>query len=201
MRVSLADASSRALAGLGLAIGLLVGGGLGSACFIEAAPSSTFRFTCDGDDDCASNERCADNLCQQPCGAADDEECPGNAPVCLNGFCSSTCAVGEEGLCPSPQSCVGLEFTDPGGPSGETGDAGEDDDEADEDEEDAIGLCTVACDDANPCSDDAMCLIGLCVSLCQSPADCPDGQQCAQIEGAPVSVCLPSVPSGGGGFF
>ena len=51
--------------GLALALGLALGGG---ACFIEPAPPASFRFECSSDSECEATERCAQGLCQQPCG-------------------------------------------------------------------------------------------------------------------------------------
>ena len=148
-----------------LAAGVLLG-----ACFIESATPSTFRFSCESDSDCEAGERCASGLCQLPCGGEGEEACPEEAPVCLNGYCSSICPSDQE-VCPAPQECVALSS-----------------------EPDSSGVCTVLCDEQdNPCPEEDVCFEGLCATVCMSDEDCGSGEIC--LEG--VFVCVPS-DSGGG---
>ena len=145
-----------------------------SACFIESAQPTTFRFQCSKTDECLDGEVCSDGLCQQPCGAG-QEACP-STTACINGFCSSLCPLDQD-VCPAPQECVPLS--------------------PDEDEE--SGLCTILCDDQDhPCAEGQLCLVGLCATPCMSTEECGSGEACTEV--APgFSVCVPS-GSGGGGF-
>jgi len=155
---------------------LLLGlSGLGlTACFVESAQPSTFRFECSAADECNTNEVCSDGLCQQPCGAG--EEACSASTICLNGFCSSICPTNDD-VCPSPQECVSLS--------------------ASEDEPSASGVCTILCDDADhPCDDGQLCLAGFCAVLCATVDECGSGEDCTAVaEG--LSVCTPSSSSGG----
>jgi hypothetical protein len=148
--------------------GFVAAAGLG-ACFIESPQPSTFRFACESADDCGQGDVCADGLCQQACGAADDADCPDGAPLCLNGYCSSVCPIDEE-VCPSPQAC--LVFEDP------------------EAEEPATsGICAIACDDQDhPCAEGQLCLEGICLTTCMTDDECGNGESCL----AGINVCIPS---------
>lgn len=155
---------------------LALGFGLGaSACFIEPAQPSTFRFNCSADADCGEAESCVDGLCQQPCGSMNDQECNSSAPLCLNGYCSSVCPLSGDDVCPSPQMCMSLS--------------------ADPEEPGESGVCTAPCSDASPCPDGQVCFedYGLCVGTCMTVADCGSGEECLG------GFCVPS-SSGGGGF-
>jgi hypothetical protein len=151
---------------LGLA-GLLA---IGAACFIEPAPPAGFRFECSADVECDVGQRCASGLCQQPCGSDLDADCPQDAPVCLNGYCSSACLVADP-QCTDPQTC--LSFSVPGEEPPET------------------GVCVVRCGDAAPCPDAQVCYdeIGLCVATCMTTDECAAGEECV------TGICLPA--SGG----
>jgi hypothetical protein len=137
------------------------------ACFIESPQPSTFRFACEADDDCGDTQVCADGLCQQACGAADDLECPNDAPLCFNGHCSSVCPVDEE-VCPSPQTCI--TFEDPSA-----------------DEPPTSGICGIPCDDQDhPCGEGSLCFEGACVATCMTDDECGEGESCL------AGVCIPS---------
>ncbi|PRQ03859.1 hypothetical protein ENSA5_12280 [Enhygromyxa salina] len=155
---------------LGLTLGGLTLGA--SGCFIESAQPSTFRFQCSSDSECGVGEQCASGLCQQACGGEDDAECSQEAPVCLNGYCSSVCPTTED-VCPAPQECMSLAV--PG-----------------EDPSDS-GVCTIACSEQNPCPDGQVCFgdFGLCALVCATNEDCASGEECL------ANVCVPS-DSGGG---
>jgi hypothetical protein len=96
-----------------LLLGSLLGAALGmlgmSACFIEPAAPSSFRFECSSDVECDATQRCANGLCQQACGGEADQPCTQDAPACLNGYCSSVCLVADD-ECTSPQTCLSLTF-------------------------------------------------------------------------------------------
>lgn len=159
----------------GLVLGPVVGlGMLLGGCFIEPATPSTFRFQCSSDGECDPGFSCASGLCQQSCGGDAEEACPGDAPVCLNGYCSSICPLADD-PCPTPQTCLSLAA--PGEDPGES------------------GVCTVECDDDNPCPDSQLCYaeLGLCVATCMDTADCSSGEECL------AGFCVPS-SSGGGSF-
>lgn len=158
--------------GLGMAAAL---GSLGmTACFIEPAAPGAFRFECSADVECDADQRCASGLCQQPCGGDEDMDCPQEAPVCLNGYCSSVCLVAEP-ECSSPQTC--LSFTFPGEQPAEN------------------GVCAVACSDEAPCPAGQLCYdeLGLCVTACTTTDECASGEECA------LGFCVPSSSSGRGG--
>jgi hypothetical protein len=144
-----------------------------AACFIEPAPPSSFRFECSADVECDATQRCANGLCQQPCGGDDDVDCAQEAPVCLNGYCSSVCTVADE-LCSSPQTCVSLSF--PGEAPAET------------------GVCVVPCGDDAPCPASQLCYdaLGLCVATCMANEDCASGEECLS------GFCVPSSSGRGG---
>lgn len=147
-------------AGFALAVGL-------GACFIESPQPSTFRFACEADDECGEGQRCADGLCQQACGGAEDSECPSDAPVCINSHCSSVCPVDED-VCPEPQTCIS--FADPASEEAPTS-----------------GICAVACDDdEHPCGEGQLCLAGVCLSPCMTDDDCGQGESCT------ANVCITS---------
>lgn len=164
--------STQFCVGLGaLALGLAAGF---TACFIEPAQPSTFRFQCSADADCEDGRVCTNDLCQQPCGGDDDEPCAVEEPVCLNGYCSSICPTDED-PCPAPQSCVSLDA--PG------------------EEPSGSGVCTVACEDDSGCPEGQVCfadLGGLCVATCSTNDDCGSGEECI------AGFCVPT--SSGGGF-
>ncbi len=167
-------ASIALAAGFGL-VGLVLGF---SGCFIEPTAPSTFRCECASGDVCASGALCAQGLCQQPCGGEDDDPCAQEAPVCLNGYCSSICPIpadsDEVDVCPSPQSCASLSGTDdPGG----------------------SGVCTILCEDDSGCGDGEVCFVelGLCVATCTDSSECGSGEECLG------GFCAPS-DAGGGGF-
>ncbi|MCA9682869.1 MAG: hypothetical protein KC457_11780 [Myxococcales bacterium] len=133
---------------------LLTGGLVGlSACFIESAVPATFRYECSSTDECGDNEVCANGLCQQPCGGAEDADCPQEAPVCFNGFCSSICPVADD-VCPAPQECVSLS------------------------EDAESGICAILCSADSDCSNGDICVMGLCAGTCMTDADCGDGESC-----------------------
>jgi hypothetical protein len=138
--------------GLGAALGF-------AACFIEPAPPSSLRFECSSDSECETTQRCANGLCQQPCGADGDQPCGQDAPVCLNGYCSSTCSIADD-QCSSPQICQSLAL--PGEEPGMT------------------GLCTIPCSDEAPCGEGQLCYedLGLCVATCMTIDDCGEGEDC-----------------------
>ena len=169
---------TRALLGMGL--GLVMGVAVG--CFIEPAQPSTFRFDCSADSECDADQICAEGLCQQPCGGDEDADCPGDAPICLNGYCSSLCPLDSE-VCPAPQSCVELpaEFSGFGIDTGSS------------------GVCLLACTDDSGCSNGEVCDAdsGLCFpdfgstggeaggdtegsgdGTCATVDDCEAGQDC-----------------------
>ena len=156
---------------LGVALGLAFGLGLtlalgGVACFIEPAPPASFRFECSSDSECEPTERCAQGLCQQPCGGETNQSC-GQTGVCLNGYCSSTCSLADP-QCSSPQTCTSL--TPPGVEPSDT------------------GICMVPCDDQNPCAEGSLCYedLGLCVAPCMTTDECGEGEECI------VGACVPS---------
>lgn len=164
--------STQFCAGLG-ALALGVGAGF-TACFIEPAQPSTFRFQCSADADCGEGQVCSNDLCQQPCGGEDDEACSVEEPVCLNGFCSSICPLADD-PCPDPQTCVSVVVV------GDPGDS---------------GVCTVVCEDNSGCPAGQICFPdfgGLCVATCLGPDDCGSGEDCV------AGFCVPA-DSGGGGF-
>lgn len=157
---------------VGLLLGLAGLTGLG-ACFIESAEPSTFRFQCGSSSECEAGEVCASGLCQQPCGADDDDPCSQSAPVCLNGYCASVCPMSDD-VCPPPQTCASLAA--PGEDPGES------------------GVCTVPCSADNPCADGLFCVedLGLCVQTCMATAECGSGEECFG------GFCVPT--GSGGGF-
>lgn len=140
------------------------------ACFIEPAAPGGFRFECSSDVECDATQRCANGLCQQPCGGEDDLDCAQEAPVCLNGYCSSVCSIAEP-ECSSPQTCVSLSF-----PSEEPAET---------------GVCVVKCGDDAPCPDGQLCYeeLGLCVATCMTTDECASGEECV------AGFCVPT--SGG----
>ncbi|MFO7567854.1 MAG: hypothetical protein R6X02_34760 [Enhygromyxa sp.] len=158
------------------AAAVFAAGGL-SACFIEPAQPSTFRFQCSKSDECSDGETCADGLCQQPCGAS-LEACE-NGTVCINNFCSSICPLDQD-VCPVPQECVAPPSPD------------------DAEQESNVGICMVQCDDQDhPCGEGQLCFQGFCVTLCTSTDECGSGEECTEV-GPGVSVCA-SAGAGGGG--
>jgi hypothetical protein len=140
---------------------------IGAACFIEPAPPSSFRFECSADVECDAGQTCSNGLCQQACGGESDEPCGQEAPVCLNGYCSSVCVVADD-QCTSPQTCMSLSF--PGEEPAET------------------GVCVVPCSDAAPCPDGQLCYddVGLCVATCMTTDECAAGEECV------TGFCVPT---------
>lgn len=151
-----------------LLLGIAAAMGMG-ACFIEPAAPTAFRFECSSDVECDGTLRCANGLCQQPCGGETDEPC--GQEVCLNGYCSSICSLADE-QCSDPQTCVSLAF--PGEEPAE------------------IGVCVVPCGDDAPCPEGQLCYdqIGLCVATCMTTDECAAGEECL------MGFC---VPAGSGG--
>jgi hypothetical protein len=146
-------------AGFAFALGL-------GACFIESPQPSTFRFSCEADDECGEGQVCDDGLCQQACGADEDADCPDAAPACINGHCSSVCPVDVD-VCPDPQTCIA--FEDPSS-----------------DEPPISGICAVPCDDQDhPCAEGQLCLVGVCLSPCTTDDECGNGESCT------ANVCVP----------
>lgn len=172
------DPATRTSLFASLVLGALLGGlaGLG-ACFIESPQPSSFRYSCEAVDECEDGQDCANGLCQDPCGGADDPACPSDAPVCINGYCSSICPTDQD-VCPDPQECLSLAA--PG-------------------EEVESGICAVPCDpDTAPCADGELCLEGYCAATCMSDADCVGGSCALELGG----ICIPEIGGGsGGGFF
>lgn len=130
-----------------------------TACFIEPAQPSVFRYDCAAHDECATGESCLDGLCQRACtlGAEGDGllgDCPDDSGyvACINGSCSHTCEA-ESAACPAPQSCVDLGAVFGGGAASSL---------------DGLGACAVACDAAHPCSGAAgypeVCFESVCVA-------------------------------------
>ncbi|GEM_PF-7009886 len=140
--------------------------GLGaSACFFEPTPPSSFRVACSVSTDCSAPQICANELCVQPCGVADAEPCPQDAPVCFNGYCSSLCPTNED-ICPGDQECVPLT--------------------ADDDETGEIGICGEFCSSEDDCPGDDVCIMGGCLTPCMDQPDCEADEVCT------MGVCLPS---------
>lgn len=165
------ERASRAAGGLLLGLlGLSVGFG---GCFIEAAQPASFRFECSADSDCGEGLSCANNLCQQACGGAEDAPCPSDASECLNGYCSSFCATDQD-VCPAPQECVDI--------FGIFGLEG------------VPGLCTVPCSVNEDCGEGQGCLEGLCATLCADDSNCAEGEVCT------FGLCTPENLGGGSGF-
>ena len=155
---------------------VFVAAALASACFVESAKPTTFRYECSATADCNEPEVCSDGLCQQPCGP--ELEACASGTLCLNGFCSSLCPT-DENVCPDPQQCVSLS--------------------ADTEDDSGTGVCTVLCDDTDhPCADGQLCLVGFCATMCMTSDDCNSGEDCTEV-GPGLSVCVSS-SSGGSGF-
>jgi len=148
-----------------IAFGFAAALGLG-ACFIDSPLPSTFRFTCEVAEDCYEGQVCSAGLCQQPCGGAEDLDCPSGAPVCLSGFCSSICPVDVD-VCPDPQTC--FVYEDPNSTTPPTS-----------------GICTVVCDDEYPCGGDDVCVQGVCLASCMLDTDCGSSETCLG------NVCIPN---------
>jgi hypothetical protein len=171
-----------------LAAAVALGSFLGSSCYSEPLPPSTYRYACDADDDCNADEICRRGLCERPCtqlevaaGAATDDDpsddpCPleSGYATCFNGACASTCAVGSS-FCPSGQECIDLGL-DLGGGGGLFGGGS--------DEE--IGICGIMCEPGDDiCPEGEVCIIGFCAIDCSQGQACPDANSCVS------GVCVP----------
>jgi hypothetical protein len=185
-----------------LAAALGLGSILGISCYSEPRPPSTYRYACEADGDCNSNEICRQGLCERPCSQlevaagvitdedASDDPCPTAAgyAACFNGACANTCAVGKD-YCAQGQECIDLAALgiDVGGGSSNPFGGGS---------SDPIGICGVMCEPGDDiCPDSEVCLMGFCAVDCSQGQVCPDGYDCL------FGVCIPAtgLPSDDGG--
>lgn len=166
-----------------LAAALALGSALGISCYSEPLQPSTYRFACEADGDCNSNETCRQGRCERPCTqltAAND--CPQEEgfAACFNGACASTCAVGSD-FCPPNQECIdlGLDLSGSNSSFGGGSDA-------------PIGICGLKCETGDDlCPEGEICVasFGSCAVDCSQGQECPDGYSCI------FGVCAPE------GFF
>jgi len=141
--------------------------GMGAACFTDTPVPPTFRFQCSSDSECEQltdgdgevlyAQSCISGLCQYACETdllASQSDCPPNEGYlgCFNGVCTHLCDQTDR-LCSAPQTCqmgaVPPEFAAMLGGA------------------DEIGLCGIACDDADApdCPEGQTCLEGICIDL------------------------------------
>lgn len=173
---------------------LALGSGLWLGCYSERLASSTYRYPCDSEADCHSNEICRRGLCERPCTqatAAEDCLSEDGYAACFNGVCANTCEVGS-GNCAKGQTCfdLGLDLGGGGGsPFGGGSSA-------------ALGICGIECDagdNADICPEGEICIpdFGTCAQLCTLDEECGSGYTCF------FGVCAPEgtseLPSGSTG--
>ncbi|MGB1274868.1 MAG: hypothetical protein ACPG77_03885 [Nannocystaceae bacterium] len=141
--------------------------GMGAACFTDTPVPPTFRFQCASDSECEQitgpdgevlyAQSCISGLCQYACQTdllASQSDCPPNEGFlgCFNGVCTHLCDQTDR-LCSAPQACqtgtIPPEFAAMLGGAEE------------------IGLCGIACDDADApdCPDGQSCFEGICIDL------------------------------------
>lgn len=181
-RARFASPSSRFL---GILAGLATAAAMTEGCFSERLAPPTFRFACGDDRDCEGPEKCIDGLCQVPCSQATfAEDCAegGTFALCLNGVCSSTCAI-DEVECPGNQTCLDLgvdlgQLAGGGGFGGGSSDA-------------RIGVCGTPCEGDASCPSGEVCFTGFCVATCETSDECSTGLSCV------AGFCIPGGDGGG----
>lgn len=197
-----------------LVAALLLGSGLGLSCYSERPPPPAFRYACDSDADCNSDETCRYGICERPCTQtsifiaqlveAESQPCPFETYTagCFNNACANTCELGSTDNCPPSQVCVdvGLEISGGGGffgGGGSTSGTGvcvtecNDSDRADictVGERCMEGVCEpIDCTAGEACNDGEICFFGGCVADCSAGQACPSGFACDDT----LRVCTP----------
>jgi hypothetical protein len=171
----------------------LFGGALAAAsCYSERPAPPAFRYVCESNGDCRSNETCLDKLCQVECTQATAADvCTGSDHLlCFNGLCTSACQLLNEN-CPSSQECIdlepfGIDLSSGGGSIFSSGSG-------------PVGICGQLCkeDDASSCPTGESCIFGFCVATCETSETCAMGLSCVD------NQCLPEgfgASSGGSGI-
>lgn len=179
-----------------LVAALVLGSALGISCYSEQLPPSNYRYACEGDAECNSDEVCRRGLCERPCTlrtATDDCPAQDGYVGCFNGACATTCAVGSD-YCPAPYACIDLGVDLGGGGSPFGGST------------DPVGLCGLECDDADNadlCPEGEVCFTmvgpGTCVVDCSGGEECPAGNNCLLGLCVPEGIEIPMDGSGGEG--
>lgn len=170
-----------------LAAALALGSVLGAGCYSEPIPPSTYRYTCEADADCSSNEQCMHGRCERPCSTVElvaagllgaDSPCPveDGFATCINGACANTCAL-DSGFCAPGYTCldIGLGSISGGSFGGSS---------------DPVGVCAVECTD-DSCPPGEACTEGAC-----APLDCSAGQACPADHACFFGLCMPSCAGG-----
>lgn len=155
---------------LSLLLALAAGAVSTSACYADRQPPPSFRYTCESDADCHSNQKCLAGLCEVPCTLETfSDVCTDDSHLfCFNGVCSSGCEVGKD-TCPAVQECIELPI-DLGSGGGGFLSSGSSDV--------MLGVCGRLCDASNPCGADQLCLEGFCLDTCMTSDTCIDGFSC-----------------------
>lgn len=196
-----------------LVAALLLGSGLlGLSCYSELPPPPAFRYACESDGDCNSDEVCRYGLCERPCTQtslfiaqlveAEAQPCPFETYTggCFNNACANTCELDSTNNCPPGQVCadVGIEVSGGGffggGSSSAAGvcvTACNDSDRADictVGETCVEGVCeAIDCAAGEACNDGETCLFGGCMADCSAGQACPSGYECSDL----LRVCTP----------